>query len=164
VPKLEDVIEALCQHATDEDDPWTVDRAFADIKDAGELAIDALIWALQQPDVNVKLLALQLLQEFYTEGNRACPVVRVCILDENRLVRLTAINTARILGDCSPELVPHLNPMLTSTDDLERILAAGILWQCFNSDAAHTLLNQFSAEGGDSSAGLMARYCLESNA
>jgi hypothetical protein len=164
MPELEDVIEALCLHATDEDDPWTVDRVFADIKDAGELAVDALIWALQQPDVNVKLLALQLLQEFYTGAKKACPVVRVCILDENRLVRLTAINTARILDDCSPELVPLLNPLLTSTDDVEKVLAAGILWRCFNSDAAHTLLSQASAEGEDSSTGLMARYCLENNA
>ena len=43
---LEEVIDQLWLHATFEEDPWTVDRAFAAIKDDGEVTNDALVLAL----------------------------------------------------------------------------------------------------------------------
>ena len=40
--ELEEVIDQLWLHNTFEEDPWTVDRAFAAIRDDGEVAIDGL--------------------------------------------------------------------------------------------------------------------------
>ena len=47
---LGDVIDHLWLHSTFEEDPWCVERAFAAIEHDGEVAIDALIWALGQKD------------------------------------------------------------------------------------------------------------------
>lgn len=93
---LEEVIENLWLHNTFEEDPFTVDRAFAAIRDDREVAIDGLIWALGQKDLGLKLLALRLLREFGPEAKRALPAVVSCFADEERLVRLTAMETARL--------------------------------------------------------------------
>ena len=41
---LEEVIDQLWLYNTFEEDLWTVDRAFAAIRDEGEFAIDGLLW------------------------------------------------------------------------------------------------------------------------
>ncbi len=94
---LEDVIDQLWLHNTFEEDPWTVDRAYAAICNDGEVAIDGLIWALGHPDLGLKLLALRLLREFGPESKRALPAVVRCLTDEERLVRLTAMETAKLV-------------------------------------------------------------------
>ena len=93
--ELEEVIDQLWLYSTHEEDPWTVDRAFAAIRDHGEVAIDGLIWALGQKDLDLLILALRLLREFGEAGKRALPAVEKCLLDERRLVRVTARETVR---------------------------------------------------------------------
>lgn len=97
--ELEEVIDQLWLHNTFQEDPWTVDRAFAAIGDDGEVAIDGLIWALGQKDLGLKLLALRLLREFGPEAKRALPAVVRCFADEDRLVRVTAVETVRLLQE-----------------------------------------------------------------
>ncbi|QDV56224.1 hypothetical protein [Rosistilla oblonga] len=94
---LDEVIDQLWLHATFEEDPWCVDRAYAAIKDDGVLAVDALIWALGHKDLDLKLLALRLLREFGPVANRAMPAVIDCLFDGDRLVRITAWETARLV-------------------------------------------------------------------
>jgi len=66
----------------------------------GKLVIDGLIWALGYNDIDLKLLALQLLQEHYANAKRAMPAVRALISGmEDRLVRVTAINTLQIMEE-----------------------------------------------------------------
>jgi hypothetical protein len=57
-------------------------------------AIDGLIWALGHKDLGLKLLALRLLREFGVEAKRALPAVVYCVSDEDRLVRIAAMQTA----------------------------------------------------------------------
>lgn len=121
---LEEVIDQLWLHSTFEEDPWTVDRAFAAIRDDGEVAIDGLIWALGQKDLALKLLALCLLREFGPEAQRALPAVVYCLGDENRLVRLAAIETAGCFGEAAKSAIPLILPCLKSEDDLQRAIAA----------------------------------------
>lgn len=94
--ELEGGIEQLWLHSTHEEDPWTVDRASAAIKDHGEVAIDGLIWALGQDDIDLLILALRLVREFGEAGKRALPAVGKCLLDERRLVNVTARETLRL--------------------------------------------------------------------
>lgn len=94
--ELEEVIDQLWLHNTFAEDPWAVDRAFSAIRDDGEIAIDGLIWALGHKDLGLKLLALRLLREFGVEAKRALPAVVRCISDGNRLVRIAAVETARL--------------------------------------------------------------------
>lgn len=95
--ELDEVIDQLWLHSTFEEDPWTVDRAFAAIREHGEVAIDGLIWAFGQKDLDLLILALRLLREFGTAGKRALAAVEKCLLDERRLVRVTARETVRLL-------------------------------------------------------------------
>ncbi len=104
MPDLEEVIDQLWLHNTFAEDPFTVDRAFAAICDDGEVAIDGLIWALGHPDLGLKLLALRLLREFGLEAKRALPAVVRCLADEDRLVRLTAMETAGLVQRSSATL------------------------------------------------------------
>lgn len=92
---LDEVIDQLWIHATFEEDPWTVDRAFAANKDDGEVTIDSLIWALGHKDLDLKIRALRLVREFGTEANRAMPAMIDCLFDGDRLVRITAWETLR---------------------------------------------------------------------
>ncbi|WDI39869.1 hypothetical protein [Bremerella sp. P1] len=76
------------------------DEAFANLKDFGDVVIDGLIWALQQRDIDLKLTVLVLLQERYSDAKRAMPAVRALISGmEDRLVRVTAINTLQIMEE-----------------------------------------------------------------
>ncbi|MDA9856617.1 hypothetical protein N9D23_00730 [Rubripirellula sp.] len=94
--ELAEVIDQLWLHSTHEEDPWTVDRAFASIKDHGDVAIDGLIWALRHKDLDLRMLAIRLVMEFGEAGKKALPAVEKCILDERRLVRVTARLTVRV--------------------------------------------------------------------
>ncbi len=95
---LEEVIDQLWLHATFEEDPWTVDRAYAAIRNDGDVVVEGLIWALNEQDVDLKMLALRLVREFGESGGRALPAVRRCLVDDCRLVRVTARETVKSLN------------------------------------------------------------------
>lgn len=64
----------------------------------GEVAIDALIWAVGQKDIDLLILALRLVREFGEAGKRALPAVEKCLWDERRLVRVTAGETVKLFS------------------------------------------------------------------
>ena len=68
---LNEIKDTLRLYATHQQHPTQVDEAHAALKGCGELVIDGLIWALRQDDIDLKLLALQLLQEHFTDAQRA---------------------------------------------------------------------------------------------
>jgi hypothetical protein len=106
---FEEIKDTLWLYTTNENHERTLDEAYAALKVDGDLVVDGLIWALRQEDVALKLLALQLLQHFYTYAQRAIPAIRSCIADdEHRLVQIMAINTIHHMGDTSDELVSLL--------------------------------------------------------
>lgn len=137
----------LC--TTHEQHPSQVDQAYAAIKGYGDQLINGLKLLLQQEDVDLKLLALQLLQEFYTVAERALPAGRALFSNnEDRLVRVTAINTLHVLGDRSSDLIPLLLPQLESDDDFLRLCAAANLRRiCRSEDAFVALLREATREG-----------------
>ena len=119
---LEEIKDTLWLYTTFEKHPFQAEEAYANLKDFGDQVIDGLIWGLQQDDMGLKLLVLELLQEFYTDAQRVLPAVRALIADEEQsLVRVTAINTTGILGDTSDEFIYLLMPRLDSEDAFERI-------------------------------------------
>lgn len=160
--KLEDIKDTLWLYSTHENHPWTVNEAYAALKDFGEAVVDGLIWGLQQGDLNLKLLVLQLLQGFYTDAAQALPAVRALISDdEDRLVRVTSINTLHIMGDKSDELIPLLMPRLESQDAFERIFSAANLWRLSRSEDAYVVLRREIAAGEDSPMAEMAQGVLD---
>lgn len=160
--ELEEIKDILWLYTTFENHPTQVDEAYANLKDYGEIVIDGLIWGLQQGDIDLKLLVLELLQYFYTDAKRALPAVRALISDlELRLVRVTAINTAGILGDTSDEFIHLLTPRIDSEDAFERIFSAGNLWRICRSEDAYFLLRRESAAGDDEPFAIMAQGFLK---
>jgi hypothetical protein len=143
---FEEIKDTLWLYTTNENHERTLDEAYAALKVDGDLVVDGLIWALRQEDVALKLLALQLLQHFYTYAQRAIPAIRSCIADdEHRLVQIMAINTIHHMGDTSDELVSLLSPKLESEDAFERIVSAGNLWRICRSEDAYVVLRREAA-------------------
>jgi hypothetical protein len=158
---LEELKDVLRMYSTHEQHPSQVDEAHAALGD-DDLVVDALIWALQQNDIDLKLLVLQLLQHHYTDAKRALPAVRSLISDNvDRLMRITAINTLHLMGDTSDDLVPLLTPRLRSDDAFERILSAGNLWRINRSEDAFYVLRQEAAGDDNEPAAMMARSHLD---
>lgn len=164
MPDIEELKDILWLYSTHENHPWSVDEAHAALQDSGDLVVDALIWGLRQTDIDMKLLILQLLQQHYTDANRALPAIRACIHDENRLVRVTAINTLHVMGDSNSELISLLTPKLDSSDELERLFVAANLWRICRSEDAYLVLRRALTDGDDSPVAMMARAYLDGTA
>jgi hypothetical protein len=159
---LEEIKDTLWLYSTHENHPTQVDEAYAALKNFGEAVVDGLVWGLQQNDIDLKLLVLVLLQEFYADAKRALPSVRGLISDnEDRLVRVTAINTVHIMGDNSEGLIPLLTPRLESEDAFERLFSAGNLWRICRSEDAYVVLRREIAAGEDSPMAEMAQGFLD---
>ncbi|MCA8994780.1 MAG: HEAT repeat domain-containing protein [Planctomycetaceae bacterium] len=149
MPTLDEIKDTLWLYSTHQQNPSQVDEAHAALNGFGDLVIDGLIWGLQHSNIDLKLLALQLLQENFDDAKRALPAVRALITDdEDRLVRVTAINTLNVMGDSSCDLIPLLSPRLESDDDFERFLAAANLWRSSRSEDAYVVLRRESAQEG----------------
>lgn len=162
---LEEIKDTLWLYATHQQHPTQLDEAHAALVGFGDLVIDGLIWSLQQDDIDLKLLALQLLQEHYADAERALPAVRALISDdEDRLVRVTAINTVHVMGDTSDDLIPQLSPRLESDDDFERLCAAALLWRLCRSEDAYVVLRREAAREGSPMAEMAMGYLNEAEA
>ena len=89
------------------------------------------------------------------------PAVRALISDEeDRLVRVTSINTLHVMGDTSEELIPLLTPRLESEGDFERLFSAGNLWRICRSEDAYFILRREAAGGEEEPMAMMARGFL----
>lgn len=159
---LDEIKDTLRLYATDEQHPSQVDEAFATLKESGDVVAEGLIWALRQQDLNLKLLALQLLQEQFTDAERALPAVCELISDdEHRLTRVTAINTAHVMCDTSDELIQLLTPRLESEDDFERLFSAANLWRICRSEDAYFVLRLEAVREGSPMAEMARSYLDE---
>ena len=162
---LDETKDTLWLYSTNDQHPSQLDEAHAAIKGFGHLVIDGLIWGLGQNDIDLKLLVLRLLQEHYADAERALPAVRALISDdEDRLVRVTAINTVGIMQDNSGDLISLLTPRLVSDDDFERLCAAANLWRISRSEDAYVVLRREAARDGSPMAEMAQGYLEEAEA
>lgn len=162
--RLDEIKDVLWLYSTHQQHPTQLDEAHAALADGGDLVIDGLIWALQQADFDLKLLVLQLLQEHHADAERALPAVRALVSDgEDRLVRVTAINTLNFMGDTSDNLVPLLSPRLESDDDFERLCSAANLWRICRSEDAYVVLRREAARERSPMAEMAKEYLVEAD-
>ena len=162
---FDEIKDTLRLYATHQQHPTQLGEAYANLNDFGEAVVVGLIWALQQDDIDLKLLALRLLQEHYSDAERALPAVRALISDdEDRLVRVTAINTLYLMGDTSDDLIPLLTPRLESDDGFERLCAAANLWRISRSEDAYVVLRREAARDGSPMAEMAQGYLEEAEA
>lgn len=162
---LDEIKNVLLLYATHQQNPTQLDEAHAALVGFGDLVIDGLIWAMRQDDIDLKLLALQLLQVHYADAERALPAVRALISDhEDRLVRITSINTVGIMQDNSDDLIPLLSPRLNSEDAFERLCSAANLWRICRSEDAYVVLRREAARDGSPMAEMAQGYLEEAEA
>ena len=160
---LEEIKDVLWMYSTHEQHPSQVDETHAALGD-DDLVVDALVWALQENDIDLKLLALQLLQEHFADAKRAMTAVRSLISGNvDRLVRITAINTLHLMGDTSDDLVPLLTPRLASDDAFERIFSAANLWRICRSEDAYFVLRREASLKRSQMAEIARGYLEESD-
>jgi hypothetical protein len=152
--ELEEVIDTLWLYTTNETEPWTVDRAFQAIQSFGEVAIDGLIWGIEQDDLELQMLSLQLLRHYGTRALSALPALVSCIESEKRLVRLTAMESAGMLRASATSIIPLLLPLLVSEDEVERVMAAGNLLRIGRSEMAVEVLREITARPSNAEFGV----------
>ncbi len=160
---FDELKDVLLLYSTHENYPTQVDDVYAVLRESGESAIDVLIWGLEQGDADLAILVMELLQHFYSGAQQALPAVRRLIGDDQeRLVRVTAICTANVLGDCSEEFSSLLEARLASLDRFEQLQSAMGLWRIGRGENAGRILRWIA--NGDKSDLItnMAREILES--
>jgi hypothetical protein len=156
---IEEIKDILRLYSTHQQHPTQMDEAHAALTDGGGLLIDGLIWGLQKDAIDLRLLALQLLQEHHADAERALPAVRALVSDdEERLVRVTEINTLYVMNDTSEDLISLLTPRLESEDDFERLSSAANLWRLCRSEDAYAVLRREAAQTGSPMAEMAAGY------
>jgi hypothetical protein len=158
---LQEVVDVLWMFSTDEEDPWTVDRAFQAIQAFGDAALEGLVWAIQQDDLNLRLLCLRVLREYDPPALVALSAVGGCIEGDNRLVRLAAVETAGSMRADAGSLVPRILACLDSDDDLERVIAAGNLLRITGGEYPIEVLREEMATGNAGIALVAAFYLRE---
>lgn len=79
-------------------------------------------------------------------------------------MRVTALNTANVMGDTSAALMPQLSPRLESDDDFERLCAAALLWRLCRSEDAYVVLRREAAREGSPMAEMAMGYLNEAEA
>ncbi|MCH7689277.1 MAG: HEAT repeat domain-containing protein, partial [Planctomycetes bacterium] len=159
---LEEVIDTLWLYSTHEEDPWTVDRAFQAIQPFGDAALEGLVWAVQQDDFNLRLLGLRVLREYNDPAVVALHAVANCIDSGNRIVRMTAIETAGLMRAGASSVVPWILPHLNSDDQLERAIAAGNLLRITGTEEASAVLRELMTNENAGVAMYAAFYLRES--
>lgn len=148
-------------YSTNENHPWTFEQAYRNLNESSSLVVAGLIWAVNQDDETLQLLALKLLQNHYLDAKLALPAARLCVRSEDRLVRVTAIHTCAVMNDTSEELIPLRTSKLKSDDDFERTVSAGTLFKISRSEDAYTVLRRELAAGDSKPTALMALGYLE---
>ena len=159
---LEEVIDTLWLYSTNEEDPWTVDRAFQAIQPFGDTALEGLVWAVQQDDLNLWLLGLRVLREYNSQAVVALPAVANCIDSGNRLVRMAAIETAGLMRAGALSVVPRILGHLNSDDQLEQAIASGNLLRIAGTEEASAVLRELMANENAGVAMYAACYLRES--
>ena len=163
---LAEVIDTLWLYSTYEEDPWTVDRAFQAIQPFGDAALEGLMWAVQQDDLNLRLLGLRALREYAPAVVAlpavALPAVADCIDSGDRLVRLAAVETAGLMRVGALSVVPRILRLLNSEDELERVIAAGNLLRITGSEEVSAVLRELMTNENAGVAMYAAHYLRES--
>lgn len=142
---LAEVIDTLWMYATDAEDPLTVERAFQAIQPFGDAALDGVISALQQNDLNLCLLSLRVLREFEATPVELIPALENSIGSSERLARMTAMETAGLKRAAASCVAPAIRRHLNSDDDLERVVAAGNYLRITKAEEASKMLRELLA-------------------
>jgi HEAT repeat protein len=100
------------------------DEALEQLTTHGEALIPGLVAALNDPDDDVRLLAVELLHEAGPRAEAAVPALVNKVADPDRLVRVAAALALPRFGALAVAAVPLLEPWLEDANEYLRVIAA----------------------------------------
>ncbi|HAH46875.1 MAG TPA: hypothetical protein DCM07_18895 [Planctomycetaceae bacterium] len=109
-------------HRPDTDRVFDAEQA---ILPSGEAAIPALIEVLKDPDFNIRIFALKILEHIDQNTEPALQAMIKTLEDPDRIVRIAALAPVARLGTKAKEAVPILEKWIGSDDEFACVSAAG---------------------------------------
>ncbi|QDT95248.1 HEAT repeat domain-containing protein [Gimesia aquarii] len=109
-------------HRTDPDQVSDAEQA---ILPSGEAAISALIEALNDPDPDLRIFTLKILEYFEDDTEPALPAMIKALTDSDRNVRICALTPVASFGAKAIDAVPILEKWIGSDDEFRHVSAVG---------------------------------------
>lgn len=106
-------------------DPDRVIDADQALTSLGEDAIHVLVEALEDPDADLRILALQLLEHFDGDTEPALPLMIKALKDPDRIIRIAALAPVARLGSKAIDAVPILEKWIGDDDEFSNVTAIG---------------------------------------
>tara|TARA_R110002095_G_scaffold89232_4_gene77873 strand:- start:2892 stop:3509 length:618 start_codon:yes stop_codon:yes gene_type:complete len=91
----------------------------------GEEIVPALIEALEDPDTDLRILALKILEHFDGNTEPALPTMIEDLEDDHRIVRICALTPVASFGEKAIDGIPILEKWIGSDDEFCHVSAAG---------------------------------------
>ena len=91
----------------------------------GEAAIPVLAEALKDPDTDLRIFALKILEQFEGNTEPALPAMMNALKDPHRIVRICALGPVASFGEKAMDAVPILEKWIRSDDEFCHVSAAG---------------------------------------
>lgn len=91
----------------------------------GDEIVPALAEALKDPDVDLRILALKILEHFEANTEPALPAMIEALTDPDRNVRMCALEPVASFGEKAIDAVPILEKWIGSEDEFSHVSAAG---------------------------------------
>ncbi|QGJ68643.1 Hypothetical protein PBC10988_3040 [Planctomycetales bacterium 10988] len=104
-----------------------VEETIRGLEHLGDEAISGLASALDDPDFDVRLLALEVLREWDGDTRTALTPLTETLRDPNRIVRIAAASALVRLAHEAQDALPVLNDWLSSDDQPARLAAANLI-------------------------------------
>lgn len=109
-------------HRTDPDRVLDTEQA---LQPFGDEIVPALIEALKDPDADLRILALQILEHIDQNTEPALPAMIKALEDDQRTARIAALAPAASFGEKAIDAVPILEKWIGSEDEFCHVTAAG---------------------------------------
>lgn len=118
------IIELLCTfaHRTDPDRVFDAEQA---LQPFGDEIVLALSEALKDPDVDLRILALKILEHFDGNTEPALPAMIQALTDPNRSVRIAALAPVASFGSKVIDAIPILETWIGNENEFSHVSAVG---------------------------------------
>ncbi|WP_417379453.1 HEAT repeat domain-containing protein [Gimesia sp.] len=109
-------------HRTDPDRVFDAEQA---LQPFGDEIVPALIEALNDPDFEIRILALKILEHFDGDTEPALPAMIEALTDSDRNVRMCALEPVASFGEKAKKAVQILEKWIGSDDEFSHVSATG---------------------------------------
>ena len=116
----------------------------------GDEVVPAMIEALADPDADLRIFALKIIEDCEGDTEPALPVMIKALDDADRIVRIAAVGPVAAFGEKAMDAVPILEKWIGTEDEFSHVTAIGHILMIDPSRAGELLpsLSEF-LESGD---------------